>query len=83
MAELLLQLPNQRTRPIYTCIRSYQSWLEAILEEIGAQPGPRQAVMAKHIAIAQKAERPFALPALETSHPEVSAPIAHIQPKSD
>ncbi len=83
MADLLLQPPNQRSRPIYTCIRSYQSWLEAPLEEIGARPGPRQAVMAKHIAIAQKAERPFALPALEASHPEVSAPIAHFQQRSD
>jgi len=26
---------------IYVCVRSYQAWLESILEDLGAQAGPR------------------------------------------
>jgi len=33
--------------------------------------------MVKHLAITQKAFRPFAIPALEGGHPEISAPLAH------
>ncbi len=37
-------------RSAYLCVRSYQAWLEAPLEEAGAQAGPRQAVMVKRLA---------------------------------
>lgn len=69
-------LPYRRSRPVYLCIRSYQSWLEPTIEDLGAEAGPRQAVMVKHLAVPQKSVRVFALPALEGGHPEVSAPIA-------
>ena len=69
-------LPHRHTRSIHVCIRSYQSWLESALADMGAEPGPRQAVMVKHLAIAQKVARPFALPALEGGQPEISAPIS-------
>jgi hypothetical protein len=73
--DLILNLPNRRSRPVYLCVRSYQSWLETAIEELGAEAGPRQALMVKHLAIAQKSARAFALPALEGGHPEISAPI--------
>ena len=72
----LLQLPHRFSRPVYLCIRSYQSWLEPALEELGAEAGPRQAVMVKHLAIPQKVAQTFALPALEGRHPEVTTPFA-------
>jgi hypothetical protein len=31
------------------CVRSYQAWLEPILEDLGAQPGSRQAVMVRRL----------------------------------
>jgi hypothetical protein len=31
-------------------VRSYQTWLEPVLEDLGALAGPRQAVMVKHLA---------------------------------
>jgi hypothetical protein len=74
--ELLQNLPNRRSRPVYLCIRSYQSWLESAIEELGAEAGPRQAVMVKHLAISQRVARHFTLPALESGHPEISVPIA-------
>lgn len=75
LIQLLQNLPNRRSRPVYVCVRSYQSWLEPAIEDLGAEPGPRQAVMVKHLAITQKAVRSFVLPALEGRHPEISAPI--------
>jgi len=79
LMELLYHVPHRRSRPVYLCIRTYNSWLEPALEDIGAKAGPRQAVMVKHLAVPQKALRAYALPALEGGHPEVSAPIAQSQ----
>jgi hypothetical protein len=79
LPELILDLfehvPNRSSRPVYLCVRSYQAWLEAALEELGAQVGARQALMVRHLAVRQKAEQSFALPALEGGSPEVTAPI--------
>ncbi|HSQ28001.1 MAG TPA: hypothetical protein VLM80_12835 [Anaerolineales bacterium] len=77
MIELLQKIPNQRTRPVYICVRSYQAWLEPILEELGAEAGPRQAVMVKHLVQQQKAGRVFSLPTLETGQPKASTPMVH------
>jgi len=76
LSDLVSNLPYRFSRPVYFCIRSYLSWLEPFLEEMGAEAGPRQAVMVKHLVVQQKAVRTFALPALEKGQPEVSAPIA-------
>ena len=80
LGDLLLNLPGRQSRPVYVCIRSYQSWLESVLEELGAEPGPRQAVMVKHLAVAQKAMRPYAIPAIESGQAEVTAPISQMEP---
>ena len=77
--DLLLEIPNRFSKPVYMCIRSYQSWLEGALVNSGAESGPRQAVMVKHMATPQKAELGKALPALEGSQPEITAPISHIK----
>lgn len=50
LASLLHCIPERRGRPVYLSIRSYQTWLEPALEDLGAQAGPRQAVMVKHLA---------------------------------
>ena len=82
LADLLANLPNRMSRPVYLCVRSYQSWLEAAIEGLGAEPSPRQAMMVKHMAIPQKALRALALPALEGGRPEVTAPFSHAQTTS-
>jgi hypothetical protein len=56
-------------------VRSYQSWLEAPLEELGAEPSERQAVMVKHMAVKKNALQPVTLPAMEGRQPEVTASI--------
>ncbi|HSO27255.1 MAG TPA: hypothetical protein VLS48_04245 [Anaerolineales bacterium] len=78
LADLLKSL-LQRSRPVYFCVRSYQGWLEPVMQDLGAQPGPRQAVMVKQMALTKKAARTFALPALEGGQPEISAPFARVE----
>jgi hypothetical protein len=43
--------------PVYVCVRSYQAWLETVLEDLGAEAGPRQAVMVRRLAKTVKAEQ--------------------------
>jgi hypothetical protein len=50
-------LANRRQRPVYFCVRSYQAWVEPILEDMEANVGPRQVVMVKHLASIQRAEK--------------------------
>jgi hypothetical protein len=58
IAALVANLPDRRGRKIYLCVRSYQAWLEPVLEDLGAQALPRQAVMVKHLARLVKTEQP-------------------------
>jgi hypothetical protein len=48
--ERLAGLAGWGSRPVYVCVRSYQAWLETVLEDMGAEAGPRQAVMVKRLA---------------------------------
>jgi len=50
-------LPDRRSRSVYLCVRSYQAWLEPVLEDLGALPGNRQAVMVRHLAHLVKEEQ--------------------------
>lgn len=45
---LVSGLPDRR--PVYLNVRSYQAWLEPVLEDLGAKASARQAVMVKHLA---------------------------------
>jgi hypothetical protein len=77
MAELLNAMNARRSQSVYFCVRSYQSWLENIIEEMGAVSGPLQAVMVKHLAVSKKVEHSFALKSLEGRQPEVTASITN------
>ena len=81
LLDLLEGMPGRSNRPLYFCVRSYQSWLEIFLEDLGATVSASQAVMFKHLALPQKVLRPLALPSLERGQPEVSAPIAQVESK--
>lgn len=54
---LARNLVNRRERPIYFCVRSYQAWVEPILEEMEASVGPRMVVMVKHLVNVQRSEK--------------------------
>jgi hypothetical protein len=78
LLDFIGKVSGRQKRPIYVCIRSYQSWLEPAIEDMGAQAGQRQAVMVRQLIMPQKVTRPFAIPALEGGQTEVSAPIAQL-----
>lgn len=74
-------LPNQSGRPVYMAVRSYQSWLENGLQELGAEAAPRQALLVKHLIARQRSPvRERSLRALEQRRAEPSAPMARIEP---
>ncbi len=78
LGHLLDDLPGRRNRPIYICIRSYQSWLDPAISAMGAQPGPTQAVMVRHLAAAQKVNQAYPVTALNGKRVEPTAPLAQI-----
>ena len=49
-------ITNLFRQPIYLCLRSYQAWLESMLEEAGAKVIQHQAVMVKHLSVMQREE---------------------------
>ncbi|WKZ36766.1 MAG: hypothetical protein QY332_02340 [Anaerolineales bacterium] len=50
IASLVSGLTDRGGRPVYLNVRSYQAWLEPVLEDLGAKASARQAVMVKHLA---------------------------------
>jgi hypothetical protein len=56
LAALTNTLEDGRERPVYVCVRSYQAWLESVLEDLGAEAGPRQAVMVRRLAKLQRVD---------------------------
>lgn len=77
--DLIQNIPNRHARPVYLCIRSYQSWVEHALEDMNTEVGPNQAVMVKHLAIAKKVRNSFTLPALESGHQEITTPFTQAE----
>ncbi len=76
LIDLFKHVTDRRSRPVYICIRSYQSWLELAIDELGGKSGPRQAVMARQLVTPQRVERLFAIPALEGGQAEAPAPLS-------
>jgi hypothetical protein len=75
LAAGLKSLGNGR-RSIYVCVRSYHAWLEAVLEDLGAESGPQQAVMVKRLVKLQKVEQ--AVKAREPALAKPAAPVARL-----
>jgi hypothetical protein len=77
LSSMLASIPDRRSRPIYLCVRTYQSWLEPALAEMDSQSSPLQAVMVKRLAVKQKLSLQ-ALPNIN-GQKEISAPFARSQ----
>lgn len=56
LADLVAKLHPRPSRPLYVSLRSYQDWLEAPLQDLGARPGPYQAAMARRTVVPLKVE---------------------------
>jgi hypothetical protein len=80
LATLMQSLPSRGTRPVYVRVRSYQAWLEPVLEDLGALAGARQAVMVKHLARVIKGEE--AVKAVQPAGVSVQpSRVSHIEGK--
>jgi hypothetical protein len=51
LTALIQRLERASKLPIYVCVRSYQSWLNSIMERMAFEELLEQAVMVKHLAI--------------------------------
>jgi hypothetical protein len=80
LSSLLNCIPNRRGRPVYLCVRSYQAWLENALEDLGARPAPRQAVMVKHLARLIKDEQ--TVPAVSSRVSVQPSRVSRLQQKN-
>lgn len=54
----LLNIFSSGNKKVYLNVRSYQTWLEPVLEDLGAKASPRQAVMVKHLVRFIKEKNP-------------------------
>jgi hypothetical protein len=77
--KLLAGLSGWGSRPVYVCVRSYQAWLETVLEDLGAEAGPRQAVMVRRLA--KTIKEPQAVPVMEKvlAKAKPAAPVTRIE----
>jgi hypothetical protein len=80
LSSLLNCIPNRRGRPVYLCVRSYQAWLEPALEDLGAKPASRQAVMVKHLARLIKDEQ--TVPAVSSRVSVQPSRVSRLQEKN-
>ena len=81
LARLAYAISGGRARPVYVCVRSYQAWLESVLEDLGAQAGPRQAVMVRRLAKVLKVEEQVS--AMDKVLVKPAAPVARIVTNQD
>jgi hypothetical protein len=65
-------------RPVYLSVRSYQAYLEPSLEQMNGEVAPRQALLAKRMAIAQRVMATNPMQAvIEGRHVEPTAPLVN------
>lgn len=50
LESVIQQLSRSAKLPVYVCVRRYQDWMGNALDDLQFEPGPRQAVMVRHIA---------------------------------
>jgi hypothetical protein len=65
--------------PIYLCVRSYQAWLESALSELGAEPGPQQAVMVKRLTRTVREAQLVRAPEKNLAKAKPAAPMARVE----
>jgi hypothetical protein len=83
LLDLVNKLRPRPSRPLYVSVRSYQDWLERMLEDFGAKPGPRQVAMARRTVVPLKVEK--AQRVVPAAHVEpttsIHVPTRHTEPE--
>jgi hypothetical protein len=75
---LVQAMSGPAKRTVYVCVRSYQAWLESSLMELGAEAGPRQAVMVRRLT--KTVKEPQTISAMEKvlAKAKPAAPVRRI-----
>jgi hypothetical protein len=79
LVEFLASGPISRTRPVFICVRSYQGWMNSLLERLGFELCASQAVMVKRLAASVRRPALARLPAIDGTQAEPTAPFARWQ----
>jgi hypothetical protein len=79
LAGLIQGFSPSATRPIYVCVRSYQGGLGGSLERLSFTPCSDQAVLVKRLAHLVHNHIQVAIPVIDGTQPEPTAPFAHIE----
>ena len=79
LADFIRTLKGAGSNPLYVCVRSYQGGLGGPLERLGLQPCADQAVMVKRLAARIPRTVEQALPVMDGTQPEPTAPFASIE----
>jgi hypothetical protein len=77
--ERLAGLSGWGNRPVYFCVRSYQAWLETVLEDLGAEAGPRQAVMVRRLAKTIKESLAVSVMEKALAKAKPAAPVSRVE----
>ena len=77
--ERLVGMLGRGSLPVYVCVRSYQAWLETVVEDMGASAGPRQAVMVRRLA--KLVKEPLAVSVMEKALAKAkpAAPVSRVE----
>ena len=75
LREFMRRSSSRRRVPLYVCVRSYHGWLTIPLERLGFEMDSDQAVMVKRLAASVRRPALAALPTLEGSRAEPTAPF--------
>jgi hypothetical protein len=79
LIQLVIDLPDLGNRPVYVVARSYQPWIENVLEVLSDGRSEEQALMVKYLALRQRATESLAFQHLENGATEPGVPIAPIR----
>ncbi|HBO34462.1 MAG TPA: hypothetical protein DD636_06975 [Anaerolineaceae bacterium] len=72
-------IPELAGRQVYLCVRSYQPWLDAGMEETGYSGSEAQVLLVKHLVLRKSLERSAVKQIFESSTMEGSLPITQIK----
>ena len=72
-------IPELAGRPVFLCVRSYQSWLDVAMEEVGFSSSEAQILLVKHLVLRNSLERNAVKQLFENSTMEGSLPITQLK----
>lgn len=84
LVRLLTRLPSWNSKPVYICVRSYQSWLEPVLDQLCAQAGQPQAVAVRRLAVRRTAPAQAVTASnMNNKSTEPTVPVARIKTRKN